>query len=234
MTLQELRNSDRFTNYTVTLKSGIVINYPSILDGGGTDLIDDYLKIFYILNKKYKNAFEWCAGFGILGFEILGNGIAENIYFSDIYQPAIDNCIETGVNNNVSEKVFGYVSDNIKDLPINKLFDLVVANPPNNFSLDGWKESKIKYTDYTSWEQYPNWDDDVRIGCDDGYKIHIEFFDNIADKMIQGGDMLLLIVNGHEEENYIVSLAEKNGFEFIKKYKTTANFGGEIFHFKLK
>ena len=32
----------------------------------------------------------------------------------------------------------------------------------NNFSLDGWKESKIKYTDYTSWEQYPNWDDDVK------------------------------------------------------------------------
>ena len=153
MTLQELRNSDKFTNYTVTLKSGIVINYPSILDGGGTELIDDYLKIFDILNKKYKNAFEWCSGFGILGFEILGSGIAENIYFSDIYQPAIENCIETGVNNNVSEKVFGYVSDNIKDLPINKLFDLVVTNPPNNFSLDGWKESKIKYTDYTSWEQ---------------------------------------------------------------------------------
>jgi hypothetical protein len=52
--------------------------------------------------------------------------------------------------------------------------------------------------------------------------------------MVQGGDMLLLIVNGHEEEKNIVSLAEKNGFEFIKKYKATANFGGEIFHFKLK
>ena len=86
MTLQELRNSDKFTNYTVTLKSGIVINYPSILDGGGTELIDDYLKIFDILNKKYKNAFEWCSGFGILGFEILGSGIAENIYFSENVQ----------------------------------------------------------------------------------------------------------------------------------------------------
>jgi len=234
MTLQELRNSDRFTNYTVKLKSGIIINYPSILDGGGTELIDDYLKIFNILDKKYKNAFEWCAGFGILGFELLGNGIAENIYFSDIYQPAIDNCIETGVNNNLSEKVFGYVSDNIKDLPINKLFDLVVANPPNSFSLDDWKVSKIQNTEYTSWNQYPNWNDDVRIGCDDSYKIHIEFFDNIANKMVQGGDILFLIVNGHKEEDYIVSLAEKNGFEYITNYRTSASFGGEIFHFKLK
>ena len=89
MTLQELRDSDRFKNYTVTLDNGIIINYPSTLDGGGTELIDDYLKIFNILNKKYKNAFEWCSGFGILGFKILGNGIAENIHFSDIYQPAI-------------------------------------------------------------------------------------------------------------------------------------------------
>jgi hypothetical protein len=52
--------------------------------------------------------------------------------------------------------------------------------------------------------------------------------------MVQGGDILLLIVNGHEEENFIVSLAEKNGFEFITNYKTSTSFGGEIFHFKLK
>jgi hypothetical protein len=234
MTLEEIRNSGNYANYTVTLDNGIVINYPSTLDGGGTELIEDYRKIFKILDKKYKNAYEWCAGFGIIGFEILGNGISENIYFSDIYQPAIENCLETASNNNLSEKVFGYVSDNIKDLPINKLFDLVVANPPNSFSLDDWKVSKIKYTDYTSWEQYPKWDDDVRIGCDDGFKIHIEFFDNIADKMVQGGDILLLIVNGHKEEDYIVSLAEKNGFEYITNYRTSASFGGEIFHFKLK
>jgi hypothetical protein len=52
--------------------------------------------------------------------------------------------------------------------------------------------------------------------------------------MVQGGDMLLLIVNGHAEEDNIVSLAQKNGFEFITNYKTTSNFGGEIYHFKLK
>jgi 16S rRNA G966 N2-methylase RsmD len=234
MTLEEIRNSGLHSNYSVTLDNGIIINYPSVLDGGGTELIESFRKIFKILDKKYKNTYEWCAGFGILGFEILGNGISENIYFSDIYQPAIENCLETAINNNISNNVFGYISDNVKDLPINNLFDLVVANPPNNFSLDDWKESKIKNTEYTSWEQYPKWDDDVRIGCDDGFKIHIEFFDNIANKMVQGGDMLLLIVNSHEEENFIVSLAEKNGFEYITNYRTSASFGGEIFHFKLK
>ena len=234
MTLEEVRNCGEYTNYSVSLDNGIVINYPSTLDGGGTELIKDFSKILNILDKKYKNTFEWCSGFGVIGFDILGNGITENLYFSDVYPPAIENCLETAINNNISDRVFGYVSDNIKDLPINKLFDLVVANPPNNFSLDGWKESKIKYTEYTSWEQYPNWDDDVRIGCDDGYKIHIEFFDNITNKMVQGGDMLLLIVNGHKEEDYIVSLAEKNGFELITNYRTSASFGGEIFYFKLK
>jgi hypothetical protein len=92
MTLEEIRNSGLHSNYSVTLDNGIIINYPSTLDGGGTELIESYRKIFKILDKKYKNAYEWCAGFGILGFEILGNGISENIYFSDIYQPAIENC----------------------------------------------------------------------------------------------------------------------------------------------
>ena len=234
MTLEEIRNSGNFTNYSVTLDNGILINYPSTLDGGGTELINDYRKIINILDRKYKNAFEWCSGFGIIGFDILGRGISENIYFSDVYQPAIENCLETATNNNISHKVFGYISDNIKDLPINNLFDLVVANPPNSFSLDDWKVSKILNTEYTSWNQYPNWDDDVRIGCDDGFKIHIEFFENISDKMVQGGDILLLIVNGHKEEDYLVSLAEKNGFKYITNYKTSASFGGEIFHFKLK
>ena len=46
MTLEEIRNSGLHTNYTVTLDSGIIINYPSTLDGGGTELIEDYGKIF--------------------------------------------------------------------------------------------------------------------------------------------------------------------------------------------
>lgn len=185
MTLEEIRNSGVYTNYSVTLSNGIIINYPSTLDGGGTKLTNDYLKILNILDKKYKNTFEWCAGFGILGFEILGNGISENVYFSDVFQPAIENCLETATNNNISDKVFGYISDNIKDLPINKLFDLVVANPPNNFDLNGWKISTLEGTQYSSWQEFPYFEDSVRIGCDDGFKIHIEFFDNIAHKMVQ-------------------------------------------------
>ena len=108
MTLEEIRNCGEYTNYSVSLDNGIVINYPSVLDGGGTELINDYVKIFNILDRKYKNTFEWCAGFGILGFEILGNGISENIYFSDVYQPAIENCLETAINNNISDKVFEF------------------------------------------------------------------------------------------------------------------------------
>jgi methylase of polypeptide subunit release factors len=233
VTLEELRNSKKHSNYTITLDSGIVINYPSILDGGGSHLTKDYLTILKDLGKHYKNAFEWCSGFGILGFEILGNGFCENIYFSDIYGPAIENTTETSINNNISDKVFSFQSGNIKDLPVSKLFDLVVANPPNNFDLEGWKKSAVEISGLM-WEEYEDFDDTVRIGCDDQFKIHIEFFDNIAEKMVQGGDILLLIVNGHDEEDFIVSLAEKNGFEYITHYKATAHFGGEIFHFKLK
>lgn len=234
MTLEDLRNSNKHSNYTITTNAGIVINYPSILDGGGIQLVNDFLNIIKKLNKKYNNTFEWCSGFGLVGFEILGNGFTENVHFSDVYGPAIENCIETSVTNNISDKVFTYQSDNIKDLPISNLFDLVVANPPNSFNLDDWKISKIIGTNYSSWIEMPNWDDDVRIGCDDGFKIHIEFFENIPTKMVQGGDILLLIVNGHKEESFIVSLAEENGFEFISNYKTSSSFGGEIFHFKLK
>jgi methylase of polypeptide subunit release factors len=234
VTLEELRNCGKHSNYTITTSSGIVIEYPSILDGGGLQLVNDYLKILNDLGKTYKNGYEWCCGFGLIGFELLGNKFCEHIYFSDVYEPAIENCIETSIKNGITDKVTTFLSDNVKDLPVTNLFDLVFGNPPNNFDLEDWKRTKINGTEYSSWEEMPGKDDDVRIGCDDGYKIHKEFFTNIPEKMVKGGDLLLFFVNGDKEENNIMSLAEQNGFEYITEHKTSASFGGKIIHFKLK
>ena len=58
---------------TVTLTSGKTITFPKYLDGGG-GLYKKYI-LDAIGDKKYTHAFEWCAGHGEIGFELITNNI---------------------------------------------------------------------------------------------------------------------------------------------------------------
>jgi len=218
----------------ITLDSGIHLIYPSQLDGGGSSARFDFIDILQKdLKKKYKHAYEWCSGFGIIGFDMLGNNICENIHFSDILPLAIENCLYNAKNNNVSDKVFGYISDNVKSLPVEHLFDLVVGNGPCNFNLEEYTKSRLEYENKTSTNEILKWNIDVRMGVDDNCKIHIEFFDNITSKITEDADILLIVNNNRTDK--LMSAATKNGFELIHRYPTI-HFcgGGEIYHFKLK
>jgi hypothetical protein len=215
---------------TVTLNSGIVVNYPPELDGGGLTARFDFLDIIPKLGKKYKNAFEWCAGFGVIGFELLGNHMCENIYFSDCYELAISNCLKVAKENNISDRVFACTSPTIKDLPSTELWDLVVSNPPHCFDLQEWKNSVFAGTENP--ENTVDWDVSIRLGVDDKCHIHREFFENITPRLAVDAD-ILLSEGGFRDP--VIILAEQHGFVHVASYvNLKADYTGQILHFKVK
>jgi methylase of polypeptide subunit release factors len=212
----------------VTLDSGIVVNYPPQLDGGGLTARFDFLDIISKLGKKHKNAFEWCAGFGIIGFELLGSRVCENIYFSDSFELAISNCLKVAKDNNISDQVFAYVSPTIKDIPPTELWDLVVANPPHCFDLQEWKNVVFG----GEIEHSVDWDVSTRLGVDDKLLIHREFFENITPRLADDADIFLSEAGISDE---IVKLATQNGLVHIASYDNVkTEYGGQTLHFKVK
>jgi methylase of polypeptide subunit release factors len=224
------------TEHIVTLRSNISINYPKELDGGGVSQRHDFIKVLGLVGKqKYQNCFEWCAGFGGIGYEILGHDLCEKLHFSDCYRPAIENLRETAIKNNLSNKVNVYLSDTIQKIPVTELFDLVVANPPHRPDKDGFLNYLIEAHGYKNLDDLMAsnlrfWVDAwLRLIVDDGMKIHEEFFRNIKNKITPDSDIFLSEVSYGDELQNMVS---KNGFVLVEKYKVDS-FNGYILHFKV-
>jgi methylase of polypeptide subunit release factors len=219
-------------NEEITLDSGIILNYPLQLNGGGLELKSDFIKIIQEDTKRvYKNGYEWCSGFGAIGFELFGKRVCENIHFSDKFDMAIENNINNAKRNNIANNVFTYLSDNVKDLPVENLFDLVVGNGPCDFDLKGYTESRLKSENRKSTSEMRGWDTEVRLNVDNEYKIHREFFNNIAQKITQDAD-ILIVVNSNRNDLVQGSLDENN-FKLIKKIPISIPGRGDIWYIKL-
>jgi UDPglucose 6-dehydrogenase len=212
---------------TEKLTSGIVLTYPRKLDGGGLDFKDDLLKVIRNVGKySYRRGFEWCAGFGALGFEMLGMGVCNHIVFSDTYKPAIDNCLAVAKNNNIQNYVTGYVSETIHDLPEHEIWDLVISNPPHCENLDEFLQSIPDHTDQQALANT------VRLCVDPGFEIHKEFFTNIKKHINANTDIFLIEENLNQK---LVHLAKLSDFrlEGAHKMNCTLMANGHILHFKL-
>jgi len=212
---------------TARLKGGIFLKYPRKLDGGGLDFKDDLLEIIRKTGKySYNRAFEWCAGFGVLGYELLGMGFCNHIVFSDMYKDAIDNCLDTANANNLTKYVTGYNCDKISDIPVNEKWDLVVSNPPHCLDLAEFKTEMRKYS-----SNEDNITNSARLCVDQDFKIHEEFFRNIGKHLTPDADIYLIESNYMESEVHMASLY---GLNFIGKYemKDKTMPQGVILHFK--
>jgi 16S rRNA G966 N2-methylase RsmD len=151
----------------------IKIVYHSSLDGGGSSFGQRYRHLLSNLypNKKFVNCFEWCSGPGFIGFDLLSRGFCKNIYFSDIFYPAIKSIEKTvEMNGKICEgNVFWSHADSIKKLPPQWKFDLVVSNPPH------WNSDLGQFAcEQTFGDRRSN---------DQGWKIHADFFANIKQHL---------------------------------------------------
>jgi UDPglucose 6-dehydrogenase len=231
-TIQNVEPADDFDETgnhiaSVRLKGGIFVKYPRKLDGGGLNFKDDLLEVIQRTGQRsYNKCFEWCAGFGVLGFEILGMGIANRLVVSDSYKEAVDNCLNTAKLNNLSNYVTGYHTDKIADIPLTEKWDLVVSNPPHVWNMDEFlKEMQSKESSPKAIQN------SARLCVDENLKAHREFFENIEKHLHSNSDIYLIETSKDEK---IIHLARTFGLHCRGAYpmndKTMPN--GHILHFK--
>lgn len=212
----------------VRLNGGVFVKYPRKLDGGGLNFKDDLVDVVRKTGKySYNRAYEWCAGFGVLGYELLGMGICNHIVFSDMYKDAIDNCIETAKSNNLVKYVTTYHSNKVGNIPTSEKWDLVISNPPHCDNLEQFKEA-VK-TDYESDPK--NLDNSIRLCVDENYEIHKEFFTNIKNHLTLDADVYL--IEAYYSEN-MIHMAKFHGLRLVGKHqmKDKTMPQGVILHFK--
>ena len=215
-----------WSTQTSTLSSGIVVEYPNYLDGGGLNMVDELVDIIKTTGKSsYDRGCEWCAGYGVLGFDVLGLGLAKHMVFTDYYSEAIKNCLATASKNNISDKITGYISGTIKGIP-NEKWDLVISNPPHVFD----KEFFIETLPGGKENNY-NIDNSCRLIVDQNFAIHKEFFKNIKEKLTKDADVYLIEAL---KDGFINEWAEQGGLYLHATYPISVLPHGQIFHFKLK
>ena len=209
-----------------TLSSGVVVEYLTHLDGGGLDMIDDLINVIKNTGKQsYTRGCEWCAGFGVLGFEVLGLGLAKHMVFTDYYDLAIRTCLRNASTNNISDKVTGHISGTIKGIP-NEKWDLVISNPPHVFDREFFLETLPG-----GKEVHDNLNNACRLIVDQNFAIHKEFFKNIKEKLTPDADVYLIEA---VKDGFMNEWAEKGGLYVHATYPITVLPHGQIFHFKLK
>lgn len=181
----------------------INVHYHRNLNGGGMILVKKYSILLEKLygRKIFGNCLEWCSGPGFIGFELLSRGICENLYLHDIYPPAIKS-IKTTIDRNKDlcrDRVFYHHSSSISTFPRNWKFDLVVANPPFfNPDVDQLLSKRATHQNN-------------RMGIDQGWEIHQNFYKNIKNYLSPDGIILIAEAANASGPDTFRPMIEENG-----------------------
>ena len=220
--------SSKITNDLIYLTSGphqIKVFYPEILNGGGIVFSKDFVYLIKHLypNRIFERCFEWCAGPGFIGCEILSHKLCKTLCFLDLYNPAIDAIEKTKnfVENNCADLVTTYLTNDISILPDEEKFDLIVANPPY---LDN--ESKLPYN-------IENYNNAIRLGVDLNWQSHINFFNNIKKHLTDDGVILLLQSSIASHPDKFNDIIGKNGMKITNVYSNFDFFSDPHFSYQL-
>lgn len=203
-------------NRQVKYENGFTINFPNHVDGGGYEMKDEIFSLIERTGKeRYTKALDWCSGYGPFGFDLLDKQKAETVVFTDSYNVAIEAVEHNAANNNVSDRVKGFVCDKISHIPENEKFDLVVANPPHSCTSAHLEKSLVNST--------------VRMIVDEDYVAHQEFYENIRRYLTPDADVY--ITTGSNMD-YFVKWAALGGLNLMGFSPSMHIPNGGIYHFK--
>ncbi len=119
---------------------------------------------------RQQRVFEWCAGPGFIGFSLLAHGLCESLCLADVTPGAVRAARLTVRRNGLGRRVSVYRSDNLKQVPADERWTLVVGNPPH-FDDDTFA-------------------DDIR-SYDRDWHLHREFFRDVGRFLAPGGVIVL-------------------------------------------
>ena len=216
------------------LSSGLDITFTILIDGGGVDCSQDIIATLKHISptRIYNNALEWCAGMGAIGFDILGHKLSEQMSFLDYLQYAEDDITANAKNLGLQDKITCYTSSVISNIPKDKKFDLVVANPPHVADFfEFYQNSKNGGASVVGFLS------SARMCVDHKYSSHREFFSNIRNYLTDDADVLLI---ENSDNNTFKQWAYENGLKHIDSYKMPIYEGiikgnmisARIMHFK--
>ena len=115
---------------SVTRIGSMKIHQRRSLDGGGEAFGWQIIETVKDLNLEPGRAFEWCSGFGYVGFSLLNLGLCDSILLGDINPEAIALCEQT-IELNGLKNARAIVSDGTTAISPEERFDLVISNPPH-------------------------------------------------------------------------------------------------------
>lgn len=164
-------------NEILNLKN-LKLVHNSRFEGGGIFAKDTFLKLLSN-GKKYDTIFEWCSGLGTIGFYLLESGICNKLVLGDISADALKLANETVKINNLESKCQVYQISKLSDLPSNLHFDAVVSNPPHfkNRAQVAPTVTKLNHLEIPGFLLEA--DDGFRMGVDEGWLAHKDFYSNI-------------------------------------------------------
>lgn len=142
--------------------------------GGGQTFGQDFVPLIKEIypNRIFKSCLEWCAGPGFIGISLYSHKLCKSISFFEKNKEAVNQLEKTKKVNNFGDEFKIIHGDNIFDL--SEKYDLIVANPP-----------------HFSEEIYFLRNAPKHLWLDKGWKVHINFFNNIKKNLSKNGVILL-------------------------------------------
>lgn len=180
------------------LSNGQSLYHPWWTTGGGNEYRTDFIDYIISTGKSYQHAYEWCCGHGVIGFEILTQGISQTIAFSDYYDLAVNSCLDNSNRLERSNDVSGYITGTLSVIPDTEKWDLIVGNPPNNPSDNIRTAEGIK-----AGHSQDMIDLGLRIVIDPDWQAHRDFFSHIEKHLLPNADLFLSV-----HQNYIPIIDE--------------------------
>lgn len=160
------------------------------LDGGGASMVRTVRRLFAELPARSRRRyFEWCCGPGFLGFDALHNGLCEELVLADLNPRVLQGILRTVRENGFEGRVRFYLSDNLKGVPKDERFDVVVGNPPWAYrEISGLANPLI-----------PN---------DPGWRLHRDFFREIKAYLTDEAEIIVSCFRPYEAVAYIEEMSE--------------------------
>jgi len=147
---------------------------------------------------KIGHVFEYCAGPGFIGFNLLANNLCDRLTLSDVNPEAIDMVKDTIANNNLEDKVSVYLSDCLEDIPEHEKWDLVVCNPPWRICPAGQGKSFIVY--------------------DEESKVHKDFYQNVRKYLKPEGSILFIEGGDYSSADSFKGMIEQGELEIVESF----------------
>jgi len=156
-----------------------------LLDGGASAFGYAILDTIRDLGIHANRAFDWCSGYGGVGYRILTAGLCDHLVLGDINPDALALARQTATDNDL-DNVTIYETDCLDQIPEHERWDLVVGNPPH---FDADLDTYLTLPGIS--KQWPVQFFHERIWRDDGWALHRRFFQSIGDHLTEDGTIIL-------------------------------------------